>query len=130
LVDDARLGSGDPAQHRVAGLNAERSGGLTAHPEGLAGRCRRIAGRDDAFVIDAGERLVSEEPAERVSAQPAVRGELRNAESGRPDGQRARTHRTVGEHHRVRLDLNDDVGLEDGDTKFGQPLGDGPATWL
>ena len=114
----------------LRGLRAERSGGLAAHPQRLARRCRRIAGRDDAVVVDAGQRLVGEQPAERVGAQPAVRGQLRHAESGRPDGQRARTHRTVGEHHRVRPDLGDDVGLEDGDTKFGQPLGDGPTTRL
>jgi len=66
-----------------------------------------------------------------VSSRPSasVRGPLRaarsgNAESGRPDGERARTHRTVGEDDRVRPDLDHGIGLEHGDVVFGQPFGD------
>ncbi len=42
-------------------------------------------------VVDAGQRLVGEQPAQRVGAQSAGRGQLRHAEARRPDGHRARS---------------------------------------
>ena len=80
-------------------------GGLAAHPQRLARRCGRVAGGHDAGVVDAGQRLVGEQPAERVGAQPAAGGQVRHAEPGRPDRHRAGQLATVGEHYRVRAHL-------------------------
>ena len=52
-------------------------GGLAAHPQRQARRRGRVAGGDDAGVVDAGQRLVGEQPAQRVGAQPAAGGQLR-----------------------------------------------------
>lgn len=57
----------------------ERSCRVTAHPQRLVRRCGGVACRDDAVVVDAGERLVGEQPAECVGAEPAGR-----ASSGTP----------------------------------------------
>ena len=75
-----RLGACDPAQHRVGGLGAERDRRLAAHPQRQVRRGRRIAGGDDARVVDAGQRLVGEQAAD---ARRCVRP-LRAARSGTP----------------------------------------------
>ena len=111
-LDHAGLGACDAAQHGVRRLRAQRARRLAAHPQRLARRRGAVARGHDAGVVDAGQRLVGEQPAQRVGAQSAGGGQLRHAEARRPDGHRARAHGAVGEHHRVRADLRHHVGLE------------------
>ena len=91
---------------------------------------RRGALGDDPRVVDARQGLVGEQPAERIGAQAAVGGERGHAETGRPDGDRARSHRTVGEDDGVAADLGGHVVHEHGDAVLGEPLGGGPTRGL
>ena len=52
-------------------------------PDGAAA----VARGDDARVVNAGQRLVGEQPAQPVGAQPAARRQVRHAETRCPDGQ-------------------------------------------
>ena len=123
LVHRRRRGPGDAAQHRVGGLRAERDRGLAAHPQRLVGRCGGIPGSDDARIVDAGQRFVGEQPAQRIGAKPAAGGQVRHAEPRRPHRHRAGQHGTVGEHHRIPAHLADRGGFEHVDAELAQLLG-------
>ena len=119
---------GSPAirlQHRVGGLRAERPRGLAAHPERPVRRRRRVPGRDDALVVHAGQRLVGEQAAQGVGAQPAAGGQIRYAEAGGPDGHRARQLAAVAELHGIAASPGHPArrALEHGHPELGQPAG-------
>ena len=69
-------------------------------------------------IVDAGQRLVGEQPAQRVGAQPAGGGQLGHAEAGRPD----RSPRWAARRRRRSTTASartspTDVGLEHGDAQ-------------
>ncbi len=97
--------AGDPAQHRVGGLGAERDRGLAAHPQRLVRRRSGVAGRHDAGIVHAGQCLIGEQPAERIGAKSAAGGQIRHAEARRPHRHRAGQRGPVVQYHRVGADL-------------------------
>ncbi len=119
-------GARDPRQDGVGGLSAQRQARLAAHPVRQSRRRRGVTGCDDPGIIDAGQRLVRDEPACSVGGQSARRGEAGNPEARRPHRHRARQHAAVGKHHmigthgrhrRIRA-------LDHRDAELGQPLDD------
>jgi len=123
--DRLRLRVRDAAEHGVRRLRAELARGLAAHPEREVRRRRRIPGRDDARVVDAGQRLIGDEAAHGVGGQAAAGGEVGHAEARGPDRHGARQRAPAAEldgvarhgRHR-RADA-----LQHGDPERGQPPG-------